>query len=66
MSQSPGGEDEEPHSSGRGNIAAIIAVVVLLRLATWLSITSTISAKCRTASIQGAATDHCAPGNSGR
>jgi hypothetical protein len=36
MSQSsPGGEDEEPHSGGRGNIAAIIAVVVLAALGYW-------------------------------
>jgi predicted negative regulator of RcsB-dependent stress response len=25
-----GGEDEEPHASGRGNIVALIAVVVLI------------------------------------
>jgi hypothetical protein len=36
MSQSsPGGEDEEPRSRGRGNIAAIIAVVVLAALGYW-------------------------------
>jgi hypothetical protein len=36
MSQSsPGGEDEEPHSSGRGNLVAIIAVVVLVALGYW-------------------------------
>ena len=36
MSQSsPDGEDEEPHSSGRGNIAAMIAVVVLVALGYW-------------------------------
>jgi hypothetical protein len=36
MSQSsPGGEDEAPHSGGRGNIAAIIAVVVLVALGYW-------------------------------
>jgi hypothetical protein len=36
MSQSsPGGEDEEPHSGGRGNMAAIIAVVVLAALGYW-------------------------------
>ena len=36
MSQgSSGGEDEAPHSSGRGNIAAIIAVVVLAALGYW-------------------------------
>jgi hypothetical protein len=29
---SPDGADGEPHSSGRGNIAAIIAVVVLAAL----------------------------------
>ena len=29
MSQS-GGDDEEPHASGRGNIVALIAVVVLI------------------------------------
>jgi type IV secretory pathway VirB2 component (pilin) len=32
MSQSPGSEDEETHSSGRGNIAAIIAVIVIAAL----------------------------------
>lgn len=31
MSQS-GGEDERPHPSGRGNIVALIAVVVLIAL----------------------------------
>jgi hypothetical protein len=31
MSQS-GGEDEEPQASGRGNIAALIAIVVLIAL----------------------------------
>lgn len=31
MSQS-GGEDEEPQASGRGNIVALIAVVVLIAL----------------------------------
>ena len=31
MSQ-PGGEDEEPHASGRGNLFALIAVVVLIAL----------------------------------
>jgi hypothetical protein len=36
MSQSsPGGEDEEPHASGRGNVVAIIAVVVLVALGYW-------------------------------
>ena len=36
MSQSsPGDEDEAPHSTGRGNIAAIIAVVVLVALGYW-------------------------------
>ena len=36
MSQAPsGGGDEEPHSSGRGNIAAIIVVVVLAALGYW-------------------------------
>ena len=36
MSQSsPGDEDEAPHSTGRGNIAAIIAVVVLAALGYW-------------------------------
>ena len=28
-------EDEEPHSSGRGNLVAIIAVVVLVALGYW-------------------------------
>jgi hypothetical protein len=32
---SPGGEDEAPHSSGRGNLVAIIAVVVLVALGYW-------------------------------
>ena len=32
MSQSPGSEDEETHSSGRSNIAAIIAVIVIAAL----------------------------------
>jgi hypothetical protein len=32
MSQLPGSEDEETHSSGRGNIAAIIAVIVIAAL----------------------------------
>ena len=36
MSQSSSGEeDEEPHSGGRGNIAAIIAVVVIAALGYW-------------------------------
>ena len=36
MSQSShGGEEEEPRSGGRGNIAAIIAVVVLAALGYW-------------------------------
>ena len=36
MSQSSSGdEDEERHSSGRGNIAAIIAVVVIAALGYW-------------------------------
>jgi hypothetical protein len=36
MSQSsPGHEDEAPHSGGRGNIAAIIAVVVIAALGYW-------------------------------
>ena len=36
MSQSSSGEeDDEPHSGGRGNIAAIIAVVVLVALGYW-------------------------------
>ena len=30
-----GGEDEAPHSSGRGNLVAIIAVVVLAALGYW-------------------------------
>ena len=34
MSQ-PGGEDEEPHASGRGNMVAIIAVVVIAALGYW-------------------------------
>jgi hypothetical protein len=33
MSQSPsGGEDEEPQASGRGNLFALIAVIVLIAL----------------------------------
>ena len=52
---SSGDEDEEPHSGGRGNIAAIIAVVVLAALGYWAFHTSISSAKCRTASIPGAA-----------
>jgi hypothetical protein len=32
---SPGEEGDEPHASGRGNIAAIIAVVVLAALGYW-------------------------------
>ena len=28
----PGGEDEEEHASGRGNLFALIAVVVLIAL----------------------------------
>ncbi|MGC2785570.1 MAG: hypothetical protein WA397_17400 [Roseiarcus sp.] len=36
MSQSSsGGEGDEPHASGRGNIAAIIVVVVLAALGYW-------------------------------
>jgi hypothetical protein len=36
MSQSSsGGEDEEPHARGRGNIVAIIAVVVIAALGYW-------------------------------
>ena len=36
MSQSSSGEEgDEPHASGRGNIAAIIAVVVLAALGYW-------------------------------
>ena len=36
MSQSSSGEeDDESHSGGRGNIAAIIAVVVLVALGYW-------------------------------
>jgi hypothetical protein len=36
MSQSShGDEDEAPHSGGRGNIAAIIAVVVIAALGYW-------------------------------
>jgi hypothetical protein len=36
MSQSSSGEeDDEPRSGGRGNIAAIIAVVVLVALGYW-------------------------------
>jgi hypothetical protein len=36
MSQSsPGDEDEAPHSGGRGNLAAIIAVVVIVALGYW-------------------------------
>ena len=32
---SPGGEDEEPQTSGRGNLFALIAVVVLIALGYW-------------------------------
>jgi hypothetical protein len=32
---SPDHADSEPHSGGRGNIAAIIAVVVLVALGYW-------------------------------
>jgi hypothetical protein len=32
---SSGGEGDEPHASGRGNVAAIIAVVVLAALGYW-------------------------------
>jgi uncharacterized protein HemX len=32
---SSGDEDEERHSSGRGNIAAIIAIVVIAALGYW-------------------------------
>jgi hypothetical protein len=36
MSQSsPGDEDETEHSGSRGNIAAIVAVVVLVALGYW-------------------------------
>ena len=36
MSQgSSGGEDEESHSSGRGNLVALVAVVVLIALGYW-------------------------------
>jgi hypothetical protein len=35
VSQSPDGADPEGHASGRGNIAAIIAVVVLAALGYW-------------------------------
>jgi hypothetical protein len=36
VSQTPsGGEGDEPHASGRGNIAAIIAVIVLAALGYW-------------------------------
>ena len=35
MSQGSSGKDEEPHSSGRGNIVALIAVVVLIALGYW-------------------------------
>ena len=36
MSQSSsGGDDEEPHASGRGNVVAIIAVVILVALGYW-------------------------------
>ena len=36
MSRAPsGGEDEAPHSGGRGNIAAIIAIVVIAALGYW-------------------------------
>ena len=31
----PGGEGDQPQASGRGNIAAIIAVVVLAALGYW-------------------------------
>jgi hypothetical protein len=32
---SSGGENEEPHASGRGNVVALIAVVVLIGLGYW-------------------------------
>ncbi len=36
MSQlSPGDKDDAPHSPGRGNIAALIAVIVLAALGYW-------------------------------
>ena len=36
MSQSSsGGDDEEPQASGRGNVFALIAVVVLIGLGYW-------------------------------
>jgi hypothetical protein len=36
MSQSPpGGEDEEPRASGRGNLFALVAVIVLVVLGYW-------------------------------
>ena len=35
MSQSSPGEEDEAPSSGRGNIAAIIAVVVIVALGYW-------------------------------
>ena len=58
MSQSSSDdEDDAPHSGGRGNIAAIIAVVVIAALGYWaFNYHRPRSAKCRTASIQGAAT----------
>jgi hypothetical protein len=35
MSPSSSGEDEEPRASGRGNVVAIIAVVILAALGYW-------------------------------
>jgi hypothetical protein len=35
MSQSSSGGEEEPHASGRGNLVAIIAVVILAALGYW-------------------------------
>ena len=49
-------EDDAPHSSGRSNIAAIIAVVVIAALGYWAFHTIDQRAKCRTASIQGVVT----------
>ena len=36
---SSGGDEDEPQASGRGNIAAIIAVIVLAALGYWAFIT---------------------------
>ena len=57
MSPPPsGGENEEPRTGGRGNFAAIIAVIVLVTWATGRTIIWINSANCRIAWIRGGAT----------